>query len=52
MESVVIDPLTYANGTAVAEVEVDIDTGGVRIGSWSSCTTAGAFFIRRWWTDN
>src|SRR5436190_5299638 len=31
MESVVIDPMTYANGTAVAEVEVDIDTGGVRI---------------------
>jgi carbon-monoxide dehydrogenase large subunit len=31
MESVVIDPMTYANGTAVAEVEVDIETGGVRI---------------------
>jgi carbon-monoxide dehydrogenase large subunit len=31
MESVVIDPMTYANGTAVAEVEVDIDTGAVRI---------------------
>ena len=30
-DSVVIDPLTYANGTAVAEVEVDIETGGVRI---------------------
>jgi carbon-monoxide dehydrogenase large subunit len=30
-ESVVIDPMTYANGTAVAEVEVDIHTGGVRI---------------------
>jgi carbon-monoxide dehydrogenase large subunit len=31
MESVVIDPMTYANGTAVVEVEVDIHTGGVRI---------------------
>ena len=30
-DSVVIDPMTYANGTAVAEVEVDIETGGVRI---------------------
>jgi len=30
-ESVVIDPMTYANGTAAAEVEVDIETGGVRI---------------------
>jgi carbon-monoxide dehydrogenase large subunit len=30
-ESVVIDPMTYANGTAVAEVEVDTWTGGVRI---------------------
>ena len=30
-ESVVIDPMTYANGTAVAEVEVDIETGAVRI---------------------
>ncbi len=30
-EHVVIDPMTYANGTAVAEVEVDIETGGVRI---------------------
>jgi hypothetical protein len=28
MESVVIDPLTYANGTAVAEVEADIYTAG------------------------
>jgi transcriptional regulator with XRE-family HTH domain len=31
MESVVIDPLTYAHGTAMADVEVDIYTGGVRI---------------------
>ncbi|MEO8751049.1 MAG: xanthine dehydrogenase family protein molybdopterin-binding subunit [Casimicrobiaceae bacterium] len=30
-DSVVIDPMTYANGTAVAEVEVDIETGAVRI---------------------
>ncbi len=30
-EHVVIDPMTYANGTAVAEVEVDIETGAVRI---------------------
>ena len=30
-ESVVIDPMTYANGTAAAEVEVDIETGAVRI---------------------
>ena len=31
MDSTVIDPMTYANGTAVAEVEVDIHTGAVRI---------------------
>jgi len=30
-EHVVIDPMTYANGTAVAEVEVDIETGEVVI---------------------
>ena len=30
-EHVSIDPMTYANGTAVAEVEVDIETGAVRI---------------------
>ena len=30
-DSVVIDPMTYANGTAVAEVDVDIETGAVRI---------------------
>lgn len=30
-EHVVIDEMTYANGTAVAEVEVDIETGAVRI---------------------
>jgi carbon-monoxide dehydrogenase large subunit len=30
-EHVVIDPMTYANGTAVAEVEVDVETGAVRI---------------------
>lgn len=30
-ESVVIDPMTYANGTAAAEVEVDVDTGKVRV---------------------
>jgi carbon-monoxide dehydrogenase large subunit len=30
-EYVVIDPMTYANGAAVVEVEVDIDTGAVRI---------------------
>jgi carbon-monoxide dehydrogenase large subunit len=31
-EHVVIDPMTYANGTAVAEVEVDTETGEVRVG--------------------
>jgi carbon-monoxide dehydrogenase large subunit len=30
-EHVVIDLMTYANGTAVAEVEVDIETGAVRV---------------------
>ena len=30
-ESVIIDDMVYANGTAVAEVEVDIDTGQVAI---------------------
>ena len=30
-EEVVIDAMTYANGSAVAEVEVDIGTGGVTI---------------------
>jgi aerobic carbon-monoxide dehydrogenase large subunit len=30
-EHVVIDPMTYANGTAVAEVEVDPDTGAVTV---------------------
>ncbi len=30
-EHVVIDDMTYANGTAVAEVEVDIETGAVDI---------------------
>jgi aerobic carbon-monoxide dehydrogenase large subunit len=30
-EQVVIDPMTYSNGTAVAEVEVDIATGGVTV---------------------
>ncbi len=30
-ENVVIDAMTYANGSAVAEVEVDIRTGGVKI---------------------
>jgi len=30
-EQVVIDNMTYANGTAVAEVEVDIETGGVKV---------------------
>ena len=30
-EQVVIDPMTYSNGTAVVEVEVDADTGGVTI---------------------
>jgi carbon-monoxide dehydrogenase large subunit len=30
-EHVVIDPMAYANGTAAVEVEVDVETGGVRI---------------------
>jgi carbon-monoxide dehydrogenase large subunit len=30
-ESVIIDPMSYANGTAVAEVEVDIATGRVEV---------------------
>jgi aerobic carbon-monoxide dehydrogenase large subunit len=30
-ESVVIDAMTYANGSAVAEVEVDVDTAEVKI---------------------
>jgi carbon-monoxide dehydrogenase large subunit len=30
-DSVVIDPMTYANGSAVTEVEVDVETGAVRI---------------------
>ncbi len=30
-EAVVIDDMTYANGSAVCEVEVDIETGEVRI---------------------
>jgi len=30
-ESVVIDAMTYANGTAVAEVEVDIETAEVKV---------------------
>jgi len=30
-EAVVIDDMTYANGSAVCEVEVDIETGAVRI---------------------
>lgn len=30
-EHLVIDPMTYANGTAVAEVEVDVETGAVTI---------------------
>ena len=30
-ESVIIDDMVYANGSAVAEVEVDIDTGQVKI---------------------
>jgi len=30
-DSVVIDPMTYANGTAVVEVEVDVGTGAVSI---------------------
>ena len=30
-EHVVIDDMSYANGTAVAEVEVDVETGAVRI---------------------
>lgn len=30
-EQVIIDPMTYSNGTAVAEVEVDIATGGVNV---------------------
>lgn len=30
-EQVIIDPMTYSNGTAVAEVEVDIATGGVTV---------------------
>jgi aerobic carbon-monoxide dehydrogenase large subunit len=30
-EHVVIDAMAYANGTAVAQVEVDIETGAVRI---------------------
>jgi carbon-monoxide dehydrogenase large subunit len=30
-EAPVMDPMAYANGTAVVEVEVDIDTGGVSI---------------------
>ena len=30
-EHVVIDAMTYANGTAVVEVEVDVETGGVKI---------------------
>lgn len=30
-ESVVIDAMTYGNGSAVAEVEVDIHTGAVRV---------------------
>jgi len=30
-EHVVIDAMAYANGTAVAEVEVDVETGAVRI---------------------
>ena len=31
MERVIINDMTYANGAAVVEVEVDADTGGVRI---------------------
>lgn len=31
VENVVIDAMTYANGTAVAEVEVDIGTGAVTV---------------------
>ena len=42
--------MTYANGTAVAEVEVDIDTGGVRNLIMVSSTTADASFTRRSWT--
>ena len=30
-ENVVIDAMTYANGTAIAEVEVDVDTAEVKI---------------------
>jgi aerobic carbon-monoxide dehydrogenase large subunit len=30
-EYFVVDDMAYANGTAVAEVEVDIETGGIRI---------------------
>jgi carbon-monoxide dehydrogenase large subunit len=30
-ESVIIDDMSYANGTAVAEVEVDVDTGSVTV---------------------
>jgi carbon-monoxide dehydrogenase large subunit len=30
-ENVVIDPMTYGNGTAVAEVEVDIHTASVKV---------------------
>jgi carbon-monoxide dehydrogenase large subunit len=30
-EHAVIDPMAYANGTAIAQVEVDIQTGAVRI---------------------
>ena len=30
-ESVVIDQMTYGNGTAVAEVEVDINTAAVKL---------------------
>jgi carbon-monoxide dehydrogenase large subunit len=30
-ESVIIDAMTYSNGCAVAEVEVDVETAGVRV---------------------
>ena len=46
-EHVVIDAMTYANGTAVAEVEVEIETGRVMLRNLViSRMIAAAFFIR------
>ena len=41
-EQLVIDNLTFANGTSVAEVEVDVETGGVRILNYVFAHDSGA----------